>query len=327
MNIAERNLKSLEAAYRKTRKVTEGYNALKKLITGNDYVAIDWLLRHHNQGGVYDKELKTRFKIDALIEYYNLLTVAAIAGFIPIDFDKRNREEISEIIGCNSVRPYYESRYPYFLTQVTLNYCNVTNKEKLLAPSLNSSVLFNEFLVINSLIKEDKDVICFLGMLDYVTYKDINVNDLIEILKDANRLSNILSKMRYDDIESKSVWGFVKYTQFLTRFRLLLNKTGHDPLLASAMWQYHGYYFNRLSETLKRFFDEAMRAMKSALSELKVSQQLLKEDDDERVTEKELRSLAKETVERTREDVMFVLNPEFATALEEFNLRLLSKLK
>ncbi|MGO8056224.1 hypothetical protein, partial [Rhizobium leguminosarum] len=75
----------------------KGYKKLSKLIKNKEFEEIAELLRDHKEGAVYEKELKQRFEIDTLIEFYNLLLIAALAGYIPAEFEDALIDEIETI--------------------------------------------------------------------------------------------------------------------------------------------------------------------------------------------------------------------------------------
>src|SRR5688572_14842671 len=119
-----RNLFSLKAEYRDKGKALRGYDNIMSFIRDNKQEELAWLLRDHSTVGVYGKELVERFEIDSLIEFYNILLIAVLAGYIPPRLNEELNKEITTILSHPSVKPYYQEFYPYKLTDYTLQYIN-----------------------------------------------------------------------------------------------------------------------------------------------------------------------------------------------------------
>jgi hypothetical protein len=319
MENLERNLYSLKTEYHDKGKAFRGYNNIFKYINNKKDEELAWLLRNHVVQGVYGKELVERFEIDALIEFYNLLLIGAAAGYIPSNFGDELNTEIVTVLLHPSVKPYYETYYPYKLTEYTLQYVS-SGKVFLQKPTITSISSFHDFLSQNRTLKTDKDLERFIGMLDHVWYEDETIDDIIKVLSSFPELNKAITAKEKHEKE-KGVWGFFKYTVFLSQFRELLKET-NSALMQSAMWFFHGYYFDRMNIKMKSFFNQAFDNIETALTNPQlfknVASELYGENVPEDFDEKDLKEYASAAVQQSREDLLYVLNEEWKMPLKTF---------
>ena len=317
----ERNLTSLSAEFYAKGKTARGREVVLDLIHKKKDDALSHLLRDHTEESVYGKELVTRFEFDALIEFYNLLLVGVFSGYIPPKLNIDFLNEIDTVLSHRSVRPYYNAYYKYKLTDYTLRYFtkHAKGREMKFDSHLNT---FNVFIALNRLLKNDKDIERFLGMLDHVSYGDDALDDVIAILSNSSKLSKIISGKKNSN-EAKAVWGFFKYTSFLSQFRELLESRDDSPLLQSAMWYYHGYYFDRMNTTMRSVFKKAFKNISTAVSDpvtfRNMAAQLYGQKtgvDDIKVDD--IKNIADAIVEKSRQDVEFILDKKWKSPMIDF---------
>jgi hypothetical protein len=273
------------------------------------------LLHHHREGTVEEEELWLRFETDALLQYYALLQVSLIAGFIPPGLDDRTRAEARRVLGNEWVKKYYEENYPYFLPQLMRLFAEKAIAYEAAQPEL-SRKLFNEFLLANRTIEQDEDVDVFLKMLDYVSYGDIGLNDLVALLKDADALSKSLFK-EDKTVLDQSLWGFIKYTHFLGLLRAVLQKAEAVPLLQSAMWEYHSYWFRIMADTMKQFFDTAFANLTKAIADTP-EPELMQQSDADDFSYAAVQEQMQQLVRTAGADVAYMLNEKMGDAVRGF---------
>lgn len=316
----QRNLHSLKAEFHDKGDAAKGYKTLMKLIESKKDKELAHLLRSHEKEVVYDRELAQRFEVDTLFETYNLLLIAILAGYIPPALDRTLSTEIQTILSHASVKPYYTKYYRYQLTEYTLQY--VTDKKYFtnIQPDSNISPL-NVFISLNRTLESDEDLQVFTDMLDFVQYGEDSLEDVIEILSSYEKLNKSFTAKRKTD-ETKSVWGFFKYTTFLSQLRELIESVDDNPLLQSAMWFYHGYFLDRLNTKMKSLFNTAFKNLEHVLSSPEVFQNLTADfsgsDKSNDYDENELKETARLIVENAKEDVMFILDPKWKKPMEEY---------
>jgi hypothetical protein len=317
----ERNLSSLSAEFYSKGKPARGRKVVWDLIHRKKDKALAHLLRDHTEESVYGDELIKRFEFDALIEFYNLLLVGVFSGYIPPQLNEELLNEIDTMLRHRSVRPYYNAYYKYKLTDYTLRYFtkHAKGREMKFESHLNT---FNVFITLNRMLKNDKDIERFLGMLDHVSYGDHALDDVIDTLSNSLKLSKIISGKKTSN-EAKAVWGFFKYTSFLSQFRELLESRDDSPLLQSAMWYYHGYYFDRMNTTMRSMFKKAFKNIAAAVSDPVTFRNMAEElygqkTDFDDIKIDDIRRIAEAIVEKSQGDVAFILDKKWKSPMTDF---------
>ena len=311
MTSEERNLFSLKAEYHDKGKAMRGLKTITTFIKNEDAKGLAHLLRFHSPEGVYGKELIQRFEIDALLEFYNLLIVAVAAGVVPPGLNSDLREEIITVLNHKSVIPYYTKHYQYKMLSFTLQY--VQEKSYTQNKSISDAAIFYGFLSLNRSLKEDEDLERFMGVLDYVWYENANLDDVNKILSSLKKLEKTLTKKKRNEAD-KGVWGFIKYTTFLSQLAMLLRQATDNSFLQAAMWHYHGYYLDRMNQKMILIFDTAFKNIQLAISDERNFKSIINEiyADTENTTNLiETLKYVNEEIKKSMEDVKFVLSRKF----------------
>jgi hypothetical protein len=314
----DKNLHSLKAEFRYKGKADRGFNTVSELINAKEDEKLARLLRYHGGEGVYGEELKKRFEFDMLLEFYNLLLIGALAGYIPPEFDEEMREEMKLILSHRAVSNYYTHYYPYKLTEYSLAYVR-SGKWVEATPSNISLNAFNNFISLNRMLKRDKELERFTNMLDHVSYGDDNIDEVNAILSSYSRLNAaITSKQKSAD--EQAVWGFFKYSAFLSQLKEVLQSVEEYPLLQSGMWLYHGYFFDRMNAKMKSFFNLAFENIREAISSPQTFSSIAYEVYGEKVPEdfdeNELKEYASAIVGASKNDVEFILEKHWPEPLK-----------
>ncbi|MBL7718453.1 MAG: hypothetical protein JNL72_06440 [Flavipsychrobacter sp.] len=329
MNNQQRNLASLTSEYKDNSKAAKGYTLLRGMMNDPNPAhlgKVAHLLRYHAPIGVYDEELKQRFAVDQLIEYYNLCFVGALAGFLPATLDADTTREIKSILGHHDVKPYYSQYYPYYLASVTLHYAT-HGPAKDWEIARNSTGLFYNFLMLNRSIKHDKDIEVFLNLLDHVAYtapdgkRIADIAMLMNALKSKEQMGALLADHTRPAL-AKALYGFFKFGEFLSNFKTLLDKSESYPALQSAMWLYHGYYLDRLGAEVKTAFLDGFKHIADNLAANYTELFPEPEDEDDQEEEQLSADEQKENVlaimSRMRDNILYVLQPRYKEPLERY---------
>src|SRR5271165_4103761 len=72
------NLRYLHQHYLEAREGLKAAARIDGAVTPKAASALGWLLRHHNEADIEDKETWERDEVDNLLEYYSLLEVASL---------------------------------------------------------------------------------------------------------------------------------------------------------------------------------------------------------------------------------------------------------
>ncbi|MBI3134032.1 MAG: hypothetical protein HYZ14_05085 [Bacteroidetes bacterium] len=315
-----RNLLSLKAEFHDKGKASRGLKNIMGFIDNNKNEELKHLLRFHDPIGVYGQELVERFEIDALIEYYNLVLVSVFAGYAPGKLDEITSGEIIAALNNPAVKPYYQKHYTYKMVQYTLQFVT-ENRQFVQEGNATTISTFNEFISLNRFLKRDQDIERFLGMLDFVWYNNNTINDVNEILASPKKLNEVFTAKNKTEAQN-GVWGFIKYTMFLSQLKDLLVATEKYPLLQSSFWMFHGYYFDRMNDKMKQIFNEAFENLEKTLGDPAIFKKSIEEiyggEMPEDLSEKQLREFAKTIIDQARGDVSFVLDTKWAQPLNDY---------
>lgn len=320
MENTDRNYDSLKAEFYEKKMPSQGFELINQLILENRKIDLYALLDDHKKRSYYGLELQQRFWTDELIGYYNFLLIAVFAGFIPRKFNNDLRQEINKIMSYEAVVEYYRINYPYKLAGYTcefslneMEYNGETNEESLR--------IFNEYISLNRFLKNDDDVDVFLAMLDYVSYGEYDISDVIKSLKSFEKLSQIITSKDKSAL-AQGVWGFIKYTSFISQLRTLMESADDFPILQSAIWLYHEYYFNRLQMKMKSFFDIAFfnleKTMNNELLFKEMVEGLYNQNVPEDFNYKELMEFSIKEISDAKDDISYILNENWSLATEDY---------
>jgi len=314
------NISTLSGEYREKGPALQAYKRLSRFIEKENNQHLKTLLRHHNEGTVYADELYQRFEVDDLLEYYSLLQVAIFAGYISPQLHADLKTEIICLLDNPSVKKYYEVNYPCFLPSL-LRYSLKRNISYTPEHPELSQKLFNEFMLANRSLENEEDVEYFLKFLDYVSIGNYDLSDLIELLRDSERLSHAFNKPQKENPVERSLWGFIKYTDFLTRLKEVLIKADPAPLLQSAMWEYHSYWFRIMSNEMKKFFHQAFDNLNKAIAQVPREDIVMKMNEEE---EEEFSFMAQQqhmihVVSAARETLEYVLRDDFVNPVRNYH--------
>ncbi len=318
LELQTRNLNALLAEMHQNGKAARGLLIIQTYLEKNDHKGLAHLLRYHIPDGIYGKELEQRFEVDALIEFYNLLTIAALCAYVPLELNPSIRAEIKTILEIEAVKKYYTEFYPYEMTHYTLQFVNGEHTLKEQAIPLNTLAFFN-LLSLHRQLKKDKEMERFLGMLDYVSYDTKNISTVIDTLKNQEELTTALSRKTRNE-NDKATWGFIKFVAFLNDLTALLESVASFPPLQSAIWLFYGYYLDHLNTHIKSMMNEAFGNLQIALSNSRVfnamSETNTDNDNADALFQKELNDNAATMIETLKANLIPVLNTEHRNGIK-----------
>jgi len=210
--------------------------------------ALPNLLRHYSEGRITDEETWLRDDIDYFLEYFSILSLGHITGYLSLEDLKEYKDEISHYLSLPPVHKYYYDHYPLELPQVLFEVVNFNypfrEKRK---TSYKNEALFHQFHSLSQTIDND-DVNQFLWFLDGGYVDGYDISDLQKTLKNAKRCFEVQAQRKNDALR-QSVRGFFMYLEFLQRLERFLASVS-DKLDRSAYWMYHAYWFRKISRDL-----------------------------------------------------------------------------
>jgi hypothetical protein len=230
------------------KQAMEGIKIIDRLLAKNDDEGLSYLLRHHNEKTISDEETWTRDGVDYFIEYFSIISLAHITGYLSYDDLKEASTEVAYYLGNAAVKRYYYKNYPLLLPQVLLE---VVLEKKPFTKAVNtetSEMFFHQFLALNQTI-DNEDVNQFLWFMDGGVNDNYNAMDLSKVLQSPNELQNVLRSKSRNALH-QAVRGFLSYLMFLDSFDYLLQSVEDEPH-KSTFWYYHQYWFLRINQRLR----------------------------------------------------------------------------
>jgi hypothetical protein len=264
MTSQEANLAQITKRYRDDDELVSAARALLNRPPRNDFERnLEQRLRNHFEREVtLSKEIELREGVDRLLSFYSILEIAIVGGLISPTLPEHISREAESHLGNRHVRRYYERHYPLLLPQLL----HLRGRAHGIAPidghDRRAFAAFSSFLDTSDGLCEP-DARRFLGMLDDFWWKRIGLPDLVSVLRSPERTARHLGGEGAAVLVSATV-GFGSFLQFATRLDRLLQRTRTwSPLLASAFWHHHAYWFVQLKSRLSWSFEEILKAIRA----------------------------------------------------------------
>jgi hypothetical protein len=216
------------------------------------------LLREPSQPAIAIRE-----QVDYLMRYCSMLELASLTGTIPDPLPQTLADQMRTILSRPAVRRYYERYYPILLPQFLLR--RLSGKPLRASFEGDGMALLSRFINVSSL-REGKDPEMFLAFLDdFITIDGRGRADVLRILQNGPDFVRSMTTRHPDAIDT-GVRGFVAFLSFSSALNAFLLELRHSPLLQSAFWHYHGYWFQQIGgqvlgvitagvETLRSYVD------------------------------------------------------------------------
>jgi hypothetical protein len=242
MGMQEANLGRLTKRYFDQTPAREGAVIVDKFgdATLNVTLASHWL-RSPNQENV-----RRRDAIDYLLAYYSILEVAAIAGCIEPQPPQLFTDPARRRLERPAMARYYSRYYPLLLPQLFVRRLNAS-------PLLIQHDAFPEFvrfLHVSELRRGD-DIDMFLWFLDDGVEDEYGLTDVLGVFAEPAQLAKVLTRSQdRRNARDQAVRGLLLFLKFCREFDALLQSCTAQPLLQSAFWHFHGYWFQQLGVQL-----------------------------------------------------------------------------
>ena len=216
------------------------------------------LLRSHYVESVEGSDVERRAKIDDLLQFYAILEVAILSGYVgelPKDFKRRAIARLEQ----PDVRRYYEWLYPTLLVTA---FARRLRGRPILRDSSVSDAAYHFLRVIDlGGVLEQPDVDSFLWLLDDGEFEredDDGIPDryaddvydlgtLLNVMLDRKLLAKRLAIVPRDRTElDQALHGFQKFLSFCTDLDLVLQGLPSSSHLQSALWHIYGYWLSQI---------------------------------------------------------------------------------
>jgi len=230
------------------KEASEGKKRIDRYLKKNDVLELAHLLRHHNEKDINDEETFWRDEIDSFLDYFSLLSIAHITGYITYEELEEQSVEIAYYLGNASIKRYYYKNYPLLLPQILLE--TILHHKPF--PSKNNTQVsqahFQQFLSLNELIN-NKDANQFLWFIDGGSNDEYDIDDLKDTLRSPDLFLSIVKQTK-DNALKQSVSGFLNFLDFLEQFNSFLNLI-KDPINKAAYASFYQYWFSRTHNRLQ----------------------------------------------------------------------------
>ena len=321
MEIKEINLEVIAKQYRETGAAAKGFNTLNQFIADDEKVNLKILLRNHMDSPIETTlEVNERDNIDFLIDYYSILEIGLIANYFPNPLPDVIEREVEFILKNQFVNQYFTEYYPLILPEILLKQVSESiGGQYFHHQSLdNSTALFDRFLMLNQVKKNDEDINQFLWFLDDGWTSGYSIRDFWNVLKDRDLIKDKLHVTKNNPLNN-ALWGFIKYTQFLGDFAGLLRDCEDDSLLQSAFWHYQSYWFEHMKEGLGDIVEIGLKNIRESMDKLN-EEEMISDQDSFLNSKEDILEWQKNRTELdgVEEDIYYLLNQELGKPLRIF---------
>ncbi len=315
------NLEVIIEQYRKKGAAAKGFRTLNTLIKNNEFVSLQILLRNHMDSPIESSfEVEERDNIDFLIDYFSILEIGLIANYFPNPLPLETEKEIDFILNNPFVNKYFTEYYPLTLPQLLLRQVSKNrNKKYFFRDSLsNSASLFNRFLMLNQIVKNDEDIDQLLWFFDDGWTEGYSIVDFWNILSDRNSIKYKLDSSNNHPLNS-ALWGFIKYIQFLSDFANLLRDSQEDIILQSAFWHYQSYWFEHMKERIGDIIKVGINNVRHSLTHFN-EDEIIGDDNSFLNSKDDILQWQSDTsqLEGVEADINYLLNSQLGEPLKSF---------
>jgi tetratricopeptide (TPR) repeat protein len=218
------------------------------------------LLGSHKEPVAKEGEIHLRNALDELLGFYSLVEIACLIRFVPHPLPEEFGQKALAFLGDRDIRHYYEEDYPLLLTRLLRQ--RLTGEQDMHYPARPATAaLFMELLDTNRLLEGDQEVETFLWLLD-VRQPGIgqySFRSVIEVLAEPREfMARFARESSEQDALDRSLHGLRKLLVFCTEFDALLQRARDYPVLQSAFWHYHSYWFQTIGQELRRGLEVAL---------------------------------------------------------------------
>jgi hypothetical protein len=241
------------------KKAFNGKKHIDQLI--GSHKKLSHLLRNHNDEPIYGKEIEKRDDIDYFLEYFSILSLGHITGYLRMEDLVEDRDEIMYYLGNEPLKAYYYDYYPLELPQILFEVLTKGEPFRKGRRTANGENLFFQFHALNQTIDND-EVNQFLWFLDNGYTDRYNVRDLKELLGDTKKC---FKKRNEDSVLGQAISGFFMYLDFLELLDQFLKKPGNTSYKA-AYWTYHAYWLSRIDKQLRASLNRFFNGLEDFLS-------------------------------------------------------------
>lgn len=208
---------------------------------------IAWLLRHHDEEDINDRETRLRDGVDQRLECYSIIEIASMVGYVPDPLPRLYRQEAAAFLEQPAVARYYTTHYPLLLPQAHRSRLAGGYRARI-KPKIGIP-LFNGFLAINETIARDDEVDTFLWFLEAGVIDGFTLEDSLRVLGDHAGFARAMRVPAHEQTAAEdALHGLRKFLFFSQELHTFLLTAADAPLLQSACYHYHAYWYRHIQQ-------------------------------------------------------------------------------
>lgn len=288
MDIKQINFESLLAQQFETEKVRHAVNFLGSFGAWEESDRrLAWVLRDHADAPIKTREeVEVRDAVDFLLGFYGLAEVASIAEFIPPELPAEFRETAARHLSQPDLVRYYREHYPLLLPHLfrlrldgewggratDQGGFSFVERDKIDGwiverdmdddPANSAPLLFSRFLDLTTERQNDRDVDTFLWFLDDGISGGYAWVDMLPYLSKPDEFAERVTRTGEERTPlDRALAGLSKFIVFCSDLEGLLEECDGFPLLQSAMWHHHSYWFDHMREKVWSELNRTLEAI------------------------------------------------------------------
>lgn len=230
------NLQSLRRLYW-NEQTEAAVEYLRTATISSQAVVLDsHLLRTPSQRAV-----KIRDAVDQLLQYFSIIELGMLAGALDI---RATLPGAQLLLSMPLLVRYYQRFYPMALP--SLHLARLQGQPLTIEGDMQGAQLLQEFVAIN-MKAQTAEVDLFLWFLDDGYQGAFGLQDVLRLLTDGEAfVQAMLTPTNKREPHHVALHGLLQFLSFSSRLNEFLISGGLPPLLRSAFWHFHGYWFQQI---------------------------------------------------------------------------------
>jgi RNA polymerase sigma factor (sigma-70 family) len=237
-DLATTNFEQLRGAFFRDT----GASAAVDLIFSVDDSSLSRILQTHWFSEPEPDQIDVRDGVDFLLDYFSVIEIGSLCNALPNPLPRDFQAIASTTLNRRPVWNYYSRLAPLALPQLLRR--RLEGK-----PARLDSHLFIEFSSFLNLsaMRRTEAVYTFLWMVEGGrTFDGFYLRDVLRLFAETERLATVaLSPSKGSGLDN-GLRGLLEFLSFARSYDSFLQGCSSKPMLQSACWHYHGYWFRQI---------------------------------------------------------------------------------
>lgn len=219
------------------------------------------LLRSHLDRPIKASEIAHRDNLDELLAGLSVLYIAGLGGADALAALDLDPDDISDLLGDDDVRRYYEAYYPTALpVLLRANFSTEFFYEGVLYAERERAewpAIFRRFMLLDAVFNANGSLDLFLALLDDYRVRGMGFNDLRIALADEHAMRRWISRP-YRRSVLEGMEDFLLFSEDLNAF---LESLDEFPILRGAIWLHYSYWYGTGGERMQDMVEWLLKAL------------------------------------------------------------------